>query len=187
MVKKKGSTACTSLPAHLLRLQLFHQCHLGYIIHLDFVSGIDNDIFGLPSRSTRLYDNKLLSHLNKTYPQMRPWCIWTPSSGSISTIFSVLRQRKFPSKSLQYIPPPPMATGQYGPSFVGQCPMSPYLSLNNTLYPSSMPSPNSTVPSKSPQAVAQFALGRWRMSNGQLDRSLRQWEAKKPTSHYRTR
>ena len=40
--QRKGSTTCTSAPAHLLQLQAMHQRFHRYIPHIDFVSGVDD-------------------------------------------------------------------------------------------------------------------------------------------------
>ena len=57
---RKGSAKCTSPPAHLLRLQAVHQRHHRYVPRQDFVSGVDNYISDVPSRSSELSDNQLI-------------------------------------------------------------------------------------------------------------------------------
>ena len=56
---RKGSATCTSPPAHLLRLQAVHQRHHHYVPRHDFVSGVDNDISDVLSRSSALSNNQL--------------------------------------------------------------------------------------------------------------------------------
>ena len=69
---RKGSSTCTSPPAHLLHLQAVHQRHHRYVPRHDFVSGVDNDISDVPSRSYAFSDNQLLAFLNLNFPQSQP-------------------------------------------------------------------------------------------------------------------
>ena len=60
---RKGSATCISPPAHFLRLQAVHQRQQRYVPRHDSVSGVDNDISDLPSRSSALSNNQLLAFL----------------------------------------------------------------------------------------------------------------------------
>ena len=115
---RKGSATCTSPPAHLLRLQAVHQRHHRYVPRHDFVSGVDNDISDMPSRSSTLSDNQLLDFLNLNFPQSQPWRMWTPPPESVSTILSAMRRKISPRASLQVDTVPLMGTGKSGKCFV---------------------------------------------------------------------
>ena len=115
---RKGSVTCTSPPAHLLRLQAVHQRHHRYLPQHDFVSGVDNDISDVSSRSSALSDNQLLAFLNLHFPQSHPWRLWTPPPDSVSAIISALRRKTSPRASLQVEPALLMGTGQSGRTFV---------------------------------------------------------------------
>ena len=86
----KGSATCTSAPAHLLQLQAMHQRFFHYVPRIDFVSGVDNLISDLPSRSSDLTDNQLLAYLETHFPQPLTWQLWTPPPKFASVIASAL-------------------------------------------------------------------------------------------------
>ena len=75
---RKGSATFTFPPAHLLRLQAFHQRHHRYVPRHEFVSGVDNDISDVPPRSSALLYNQLIGFLNPHFLQSLSWRMWIP-------------------------------------------------------------------------------------------------------------
>ena len=74
----KGSSTCTSTPAHLLRLQSMHQRFHRYVPRVDFIIRVDNLISDRPSRSSDLTENQILTYLETNPPQTLPWRLWNP-------------------------------------------------------------------------------------------------------------
>ena len=140
----KGSAACTSTPAHLLRFRAMHQRFHRYIPHIDFFGGVDNLISDRPSRSLDLTNNQLLAYLDTNFPQPLLWRLWTPPPKLVSGIASALRQKISERGCLLAEPPLPMAIGPNGPTSEQGGPSTPYLLLINTLSPSSTPSLGTT-------------------------------------------
>ena len=133
----KFPATCTSAPAHLLQLQAMHQRFHCYVPRIDFFSGVDNLISDRPSRSSDLTNNQLLAYLETNLPQPLTWRLWTPPPKLASVISSALQRKTSERGCLLADPPPPMATGPSGPTSVQGWPSTPYLSLTNTLSPSS--------------------------------------------------
>ena len=152
----KGSTTSTSAPAYFLRTHSLHQRFNCYLPQHNFVRGIDNGIFDLPSRSVHITDAKLLHQYNTQLPQPLLWRMCNPSSKSVYCVVSALRRRP-PSRAflLQDLPLP-IPTGQYGPPSAPTWPSPPYSCRTGTIYRSSPPSPLSSAMVTSAPAVIMF-------------------------------
>ena len=124
--QRKGSATCTSVPAHLLRLQVMHQRFHRYVPCVDFVSGVNNLISDRPSRLADLTDNQLLTYLETHFPQPLPWRLWTPLHKLASGIVSALRQKTSARGCLLAEPPLPIATGPSGHISAQGWPSTPY-------------------------------------------------------------
>ena len=171
--KRKGSTTCTSAPAHLLRLQAIHQRFHRYVPRVDFSSGVDNLISDRPSRSSDLTDNQLLNYLKTHFPQPLPWQLWTLLPKLASGIASALQRKTSERYCLLAEPPPLMATGPSGPISAQGWPSTPYLSLTKTLSPSSTPLLRTAKLATSRLTAVAYNPERLGMSYGRLDRQSR--------------
>ena len=132
-----------------------HQRYHRYVPCVDFVSGVDNLISNMPSRSADLNDNQLLNYLKTHFPQPLPWKLWTPLTKLASGIASALRRKTSERDCLLAYPPPIMATGPSSPIYAQGWPSTPYLLLTKTLPPPSTPSLGTTkLATSRPTAVA---------------------------------
>ena len=125
--QRKGSDTPTSPPSHLICLQAIHQRLHSYVPRHDYVSGVDNSISDRLSRSQNVMYAALLAHIDASYPHDLPWRLWTPLSELLSDMYSALWCKTFLRDSLLVDLPPPMGTGQIGPSSVNKWPLTPYL------------------------------------------------------------
>ena len=115
-------------PAYLLRLKATHQRFHNYINHHEFVRGVDNRIYNRPSCSRDLTYATFLTHTDASYPQNRPWRLWTPPGKLVSMIDSALQRATSTRDSLILYTPPPISTGKIGPSSVEMWTSNPYYS-----------------------------------------------------------
>jgi hypothetical protein len=75
--QQKGAVSSSGLTSCLLRIQALHQRHFCYIPLHDYISGMANATSDYCSRLWDLNDSHLLAHLNSSFPQSRPWCLYT--------------------------------------------------------------------------------------------------------------
>jgi len=71
--QRKGSATTTAPPAHLLRLQAYHQRYHRYLPLHDYITGTRNTMSDDASRLTHLSNAEFLTHFNSTYPQLQSW------------------------------------------------------------------------------------------------------------------
>ena len=112
--ERKGSVTSTALPAKLLCLQAMHQRVHRYVPRNDYIPGKENQMADDASRLVELSDVEFLTHFNNTYPQPRPWRLWTPPVDFSSKMTSLLLKEKFDRECLFNEPMPPLVTGTDG-------------------------------------------------------------------------
>ena len=82
------------------------------------MSAVDNGIYDRPYLSQDLTDSALLMYMDISHLQDLLWRLWAPPSELVYVIASVLRRTTLIRDSLIVKMPPPMGTGQSGPSYV---------------------------------------------------------------------
>jgi hypothetical protein len=149
---RKGSTTSTGPPARLLRMAAIHQRFHRYLNLKDYLPGKRNTMADDASRLLSLSDADLLTYFNSTYPQSKPWVLWTPPKPFLSAVTMALRRQTSPTELFLHVPQPLLDIGVPGaPSARGRAWTLPFKS-SKTPSPSSKFSSADTVPAKLPPA-----------------------------------
>lgn len=114
--QRKGSTTTSRSAAELLRLQARHQRYHRYLKLHDYLPGVLNPMADDASRLQHLSHSQFLAHFNASYPQNPSWHLWIPPRALRSSVISALRNTPPNTASFLREPPPPLATGPFGPT-----------------------------------------------------------------------
>jgi hypothetical protein len=98
--ERKGSTACSSPPAYLLRLFGIHQRKHRYIPRFDYISIASNHVTDALSQHFHMPWPHLLTLLAPYIPQPDGCQIWTPSRHIVSAVTSALLKKPSSRESL---------------------------------------------------------------------------------------
>ena len=111
---QRGAITSNRVPAYLCRLQCLHQRHYRHLHQAFYIKGEANAMADDCSRLWNLDDSQLLSHFNRTYPQDRPWKLWTLDSATHSALILALRTQRSKPGSFPRPHPGAIATSRPG-------------------------------------------------------------------------
>ena len=113
---RKGSTTTTGPPAHLLRIQAFHQRFHRYVPTHDYVPGTANAMADICSRAWHMTDSQLVSHFNTLFPQPQSWKLCRLRPEMSSALTSALCRKPSSLAFVQKLPTLRMPIGHFGPN-----------------------------------------------------------------------
>ena len=172
--ERKGSTSTASIPPTILRAGALHQRYHRYVARNDFRSGDTNTLADTASRFTGT-DTKLLALFDNKFPQTKPWRLWTPSPALLSTVISILLERKHDSASLFNEPRPPTRTGSSGTRSAESSLWTPFSQRSKAPSQSSKSSRFDTVAEPSLRTANQFDPEQLRMPYARLAKRSQVW------------
>lgn len=181
--QRKGSTTSIKPAAALLRHQAFHQRFHRHITIHDYVPGELNQAADDASRFQSMSNTEFLHYFNLTYPQERSWRLWTPPPELRSWMTSVLRSTPSVSASPLRAPPPPMATGGFGPTSAPNWPSTHSYKTSKIQWSSSKSTFTGTELEPLRQGSDESATAPLRMPYVQLARRSLRWGPQTHASH----
>ena len=181
--ERKGSTSTASIPPTVLRAEALHQRYHRYVSRNDFRSGDTNTLADTASRFEGT-DTELLALFDSSFPQTKPWRLWTPSPNLFSTVISILLERKHDSASLFNEPRPPTRTGKSGTLSAESSLWTPFSQRSKTQSQFSKSLRFATDAEPSLQTASQFDPERLKMPYARLAKRSRAWG---PRTHDSTR
>jgi hypothetical protein len=152
-----------------------HQRFHRYINLKDYLQGKRNTMADDASRLLTLSDSELLTYFNSTYPQSKPWVLWTPRKPFFSAVILALRRRTSPTELFLHVPQPLLDIGVPGAT---TAPGSDWILPFKSSKTPSLFSKSSSIDTDlviSPPAVNRSDLEPWKMPYAALARRSRQW------------
>ena len=172
---RKGSTTTTKPAAYLLRMQALHRRQYRYYPQHDFIPGTLNAMADDASRMHHLSDADFCSHLDSTYPQVRPWRGCTLRFKILSSLISALSRSRSNPASWQDEPRPPTVCGTAGWISVPTTPWIPGSPKASILYRTSKFSALGTAMDASHPVANPFDIAQLRTPYVMSARATKAW------------
>ena len=131
---RNGSATTTNVTSTILCTLALHQRRKRYIPWFDCLPGFFNKPSDDASRLFNLTDQQFLSYFNTTYPQSKPWTLWTPPPELLSHMTSVLHNKTHKAELPKNASPPTTTCETSGVNTAPTWPSTPY--LRTSLIPS---------------------------------------------------
>ena len=172
--QRKGSTTTLGPAAYILRLQALHQRHHRYLNQSDYIPGPANAMADDASRLWHLSDPAFLAHLNRTYPQNKPWKLCRLRPAMHSALIMALQCKRAEPEQFLHAPDPRITPGFDGATIVRSWESIPCSAMWSTPSRSSKSLPNAGALARLHPSGDLSALAQWRAPSVP---SARRWPA----------